>query len=189
MILPPRPPNSRDREAGRILTHVARTAVAAALTGCPTQPPRPDPSAMAPSLLNPQPVFVTIRTRDGNLRGCIGTLRARCPDVVEETWRLAREAAFSDSRFSPVTLAEMPDLRFEVSVLQPLEPVSDLAILDPHRFGIVVSTEDGRRGALLPDVEGIDTVDRQLAIARRKGGIGAMEPARIQRFTVQKFSE
>lgn len=170
-----------------MLTHIARTAVAAAFTGRPNRPPSTTPSA--PSLLGPHPVFVTIRTRDGDLRGCIGTLRARCPDVIEETWRLAREAAFRDSRFPPVTFAEMPDLRFEVSVLHPLEPVSDLALLDPHRFGVVVSTEDGRRGALLPDVEGIDSVDRQLAIARGKGGIGASESIRIHRFTVEKFSE
>jgi len=102
---------------------------------------------------------------------------------------MAREAALSDSRFEPVRLEELADLRFEVSVLSPLEPVHHVGQLNPARFGVVVSTPDGRRGALLPDVEGVDTVGDQLAIARRKGGIGPTEHADIRRFTVLKYRE
>ena len=69
-------------------------------------------------------------------------------------------------------------------MLGPLEPAEGPQDLDPARFGVVVSTADGRRGVLLPALEGIDRVERQLEIARRKAGIGPLEPVRLQRFTV-----
>jgi AMMECR1 domain-containing protein len=80
-------------------------------------------------------------------------------------------------------------LRFEVSVLFPLEEVTSTAELDPQRYGVMLATEDNRRGVLLPDVKGIKTVGQQLATVRRKGGIGEFEPVRIQRFAVKKFRE
>jgi len=80
-------------------------------------------------------------------------------------------------------------LRFEVSVLFPLEEVTSPAELDPQRYGVVLTTEDNRRGLLLPDVKGIKTVEQQLTTVRLKGGIGEFEPVRIQRFVVKKFRE
>lgn len=170
---------------GEWLPRIARAAVASAVGrtsdhGLPSR---------VGFLGSAHPVFVTIRDSRGRLRGCIGTLTPRCADVVAETWRLAREAAFSDTRFAPVTRSEVDDLRFEVSVVQPLELVADPGDLDPARYGVVVSTPDGRRGALLPAVEGIDTVDRQLSLARRKGGIGADEAIAIQRFETVRYRE
>lgn len=170
---------------GPDLVREARAAVAAHLNHAT---PRTSPTP-AGALAEPHPVFVTLRTPDGRLRGCIGTLIARCPHVLDETRALAREAAFADLRFPPVTPDELPNLRFEVSVVQPLEEVHDATELDPAQFGIVVSAADGRRGALLPEVDGIETSSQQLAVARRKGRICPGEPVRIQRFRVQKFCE
>jgi len=134
-------------------------------------------------------VFVTIRGPNRELRGCVGTLTPRFVNTVEETWHVARDAAFHDGRFAPVGANELEQLHFEVSVLFPLETVTSAAELDPRRYGIMLATGDGRRGVLLPDVEGVDTVEQQLAIARSKGGIGESEPVRMQRFAVRKFSE
>jgi AmmeMemoRadiSam system protein A len=134
-------------------------------------------------------VFVTIRHADGDLRGCVGDLRPRCVNVAMETWQLARDAAFRDHRFSPVTADELPGLSFEVSVLSPLEEVASTAALDPERYGVVVESDDGRRGALLPGIDGLDTVEEQLSMVRRKGGMTATEPVRLWRFTVNKFRE
>ncbi len=170
---------------GRELPAIARAAVWARLRDDPAVPP-PVASGF---LAEPHPVFVTIRNLQGDLRGCIGTLVAKRPSVAVETWVLAREAAFGDPRFAPVQAREFEQLRFEVSVVAPLEVVASPTELDPRRYGVVVSTEDGRRGALLPDIAGIDTVDQQLAIARRKAGIHLREPVRLQRFTVQSFDE
>ena len=166
-----------------MLPQIARAAVQHALTGQQARLPRASGSFLG----SPHPVFVTIRDGPGRLRGCVGTLSPRCATVVEETWRMAREAALSDSRFDPVRLEELAGLRFEVSVVSPLEPVGDTGELDPVRYGVVVSTPDGRRGALLPDVEGVNSVSDQLSIARRKGGIGPTERAEISRFTVLKY--
>lgn len=167
------------------LPRVARASIAAALSGAADQPP----AATGDELQQRHGVFVTLRDRDGRLRGCVGTLRPKYGNVIEETWRLARNAAFSDSRFSPVGATEFPDLRCEVSVLQPPEEVTDEAALDPQRYGVVVSTDDGRRGALLPGLPDVRTVAEQLAIARRKGGIKAHEPVRLERFAVAKFHD
>jgi MEMO1 family protein len=167
------------------LPQVARASVQAALTGTAEEPP----GAADEDQRQRHAVFVTIRDCDGALRGCVGTLNPRYPNVVEETWRLAREAAFQDGRFPPVQAAELPGLSFEVSVLQPLEDVATPEKLDPRRYGVVVTAEDGRRGALLPDIPEIRTIPQQLAIARRKGGIESWEPVRLERFTVVKHEE
>ena len=74
-------------------------------------------------------------------------------------------------------------------MLSPLEETASKAELDPQRYGVVLATEDGRRGVLLPDIKEIRTVEQQLTLARCKGGIGEFEPVRIQRFTVIKFRE
>ncbi len=172
-----------DTTGGILLPRVARASVLTALRiGQVTLP------GFGPDFLNrPYPVFVTLRDARGALRGCVGALRPHCRRLVDETWRLAREAAFSDSRFRPVTTDEALQIRFEVSVLGPLEAVASPSSLDPEVFGVVVSTADGRRGVLLPAIEGVDSVACQLRLARQKGGISPVEPARIQCFRVERF--
>jgi AmmeMemoRadiSam system protein A len=131
---------------------------------------------------------VTLRNPDGSLRGCIGTLEPTASDLVQETARNAVHAATSDPRFAPVSAAELPRLRLEVSVLMPSEPAADLAELDPRRFGVIVSDAHGRRGVLLPNLEEVNDAATQVAIARRKGGIPASDPATLRRFEVLKFA-
>jgi MEMO1 family protein len=176
----------RDESAGQIeLPQIARSSIAAAFGAAVEKPA----AAAAGFLAERHGVFVTLRDLSGRLRGCVGTLTPRCRDTVEETWRVARDAAFRDGRFPPVSPEELPDLHFEVSVMFPPEEVASGAELDPQRFGVVVTAADGRRGVLLPDVAGVETVAQQLALARRKGGIGEFEPVRLRRFAVKKFCE
>lgn len=173
---------------GERLLGLARRSVSSALEPGPAQAT----SERFPSdgvLGGPGAVFVTLRGGDGRLRGCIGTLSPKFQTVAEETWRMAREAAFGDSRFPPVRAQELPWLKFEVSVLGPMEEVADLTTLDPRRYGIVVSAGDGRRGALLPNIEGVETLEAQVSIARRKGGIRPAEPIRVWRFETCHFVE
>lgn len=171
--------------AGECLPGVARHSVEAALH----HQSGPPPPAKSAYLNRAAAVFVTIRHRGGKLRGCIGTIQPATANVVTETWRNARLAALQDSRFEPVTLNELPQLRFEVSVLHPPEEIGSEAELDPKRYGVIVSTEDGRRGLLLPAIEGISTVPEQVLFARRKGRIDPEEPVRLERFEVERFSE
>lgn len=174
-----------DKNDGNLLPALARRAVVTDLSGSYEPPPAPPGEYLGAS----HGVFVTIRQRGGQLRGCIGTCVPVCPNIVAETWRVARLAALQDHRFIPVTLAELPGLRFEVSVLHPLEEVTSEAQLDPRRYGVVVSAADGRQGLLLPGITEIKTAEEQLQIARRKGLIKPGEPVTVQRFQVDCFKE
>jgi AMMECR1 domain-containing protein len=113
----------------------------------------------------------------------------RYANTAEETWQLARSAAFNDGRFEAISARELEHLRFEVTVVLPPEEITTMAELDPGRYGVVVETDDGRRGVLLPGLKDIDTPDQQVALARLKGGIGESEPVLLKRFAVIKFCE
>jgi len=174
-----------EQEAGNALPQIARQSLEAAFRGDAGKPA----FAIEGILGERHGVFVTIRGPHRKLRGCVGTLTPHFANTAEETWHVARDAAFRDGRFRPVGAKELENLRFEVSVLMPLEEVASPADLDPQRYGVVLTTEDGRRGLLLPDVKGVKTVQEQLDGARFKAGIYADEPFRIQRFEVKKFRE
>ena len=132
--------------------------------------------------------FVSIKTRSGALRGCIGTLAPSQRSLDREIIANAVSASTRDPRFPPMTREELPGVLFSVDVLSDPEPVTDLADLDPGEWGVIVS-KDGRRGVLLPDLEGVDTVEEQLAIAARKAGIAELRGASVERFRVDRFKE
>jgi AmmeMemoRadiSam system protein A len=155
---------------------VARQAIHAALRREPFDPPTDDRPAAG--------VFVTLH-RDGALRGCVGSIVPQSASLSAEVARMAPEAALADDRFAPVTLAELPDLHIDVSVLEPPEEVADATGLDPARFGVIM-TSGWKRALLLPDIDGIDTVERQLDAVRRKAGIRPDAPVRLERFSVRK---
>jgi MEMO1 family protein len=134
-------------------------------------------------------VFVTLRTDQGALRGCRGSLQPMENDLVQETWQNAQATAFHDHRFPPVEAADLPHLRYSVSVLGALEPVASPEGLDPAIYGVLVSATDGRKGLLLPAIAGIDSVEQQLAIARSKAGIAPDEWIGLQRFKTRCFKE
>jgi AMMECR1 domain-containing protein len=98
-------------------------------------------------------------------------------------------AAIHDGRFPPVTAAELPHMRFTATVLGQLEPVASPRDLDPAVYGVLVSAADGRRGVLLPAIEGVGSVGEQLAIVREKAGISDDESIQIERFTAKTFKE
>ncbi len=134
-------------------------------------------------------VFVTIRGSQGELRGCRGTIEPRHNNLVEETRAVALSSAFEDSRFEPVNADELDGLHYEVSVLHPAEPVKGMSDLDPHTYGVIVRTPDGRRGLMLPEVEGLDSVEKQIMATCRKAYIDPREPMSFERFKVDKFKE
>jgi AmmeMemoRadiSam system protein A len=133
-------------------------------------------------------VFVSLHLPDGSLRGCIGTTEPQLASVEEETVANAISAAAADPRFYPLTEAELDGLDISVDVLGPTEEVDSVEELDPKRYGIVVRTIDGRRALLLPDLEGVDTVEQQLRITCRKGSIDPnADQYRIYRFEVERY--
>jgi len=133
--------------------------------------------------------FVTIRSRNGDLRGCIGTIEPQQDNIVEETRRNAVASAFRDHRFSPVTSDELDDLQFEVSVLHPPHPVTNLKTLNPQCDGLIIQTKAGRRGLMLPDIPQLDTVEKQIEAICRKVNIPLDTPMDFQTFRVEKIKE
>jgi len=127
-------------------------------------------------------VFVSLKIR-GQLRGCIGTISATTGSVAQEIIRNAIESGTEDPRFDPVEVDELSELEYSVDVLGPAEPIRDKSLLDPVRFGVIVSYK-GRRGLLLPNLEGVDSVDDQLSIALSKAGIPPSADYTIERFEV-----
>ena len=128
--------------------------------------------------------FVSLK-KDGRLRGCIGTIAPVRASLAEEIIENAISAGCHDPRFSPVREDELSELVYDVDVLGQPEPVEGPDQLDPVRYGVIVSTPDGRRGLLLPNLDGVDSVDEQLSIAARKGGISLGEKdVRLERFEV-----
>ena len=147
-----------------------------------------DPPADLPSALRERSgAFVTLRTR-GQLRGCIGTLAPTRPDIAREIIACAVAAARDDPRFPPVRIDELARLGYEVDLVGPLEAIEGPDGLDPKLYGLLVEAED-RRGVLLPDLQGVDTVEQQLGIARRKAGLALDIPTRLYRFEVRRFVE
>jgi MEMO1 family protein len=127
-------------------------------------------------------VFVSIK-KNGQLRGCIGTIAPTTSSIAEEIMRNAVASSVEDPRFVPVHANELSDLTFSVDVLGEPEPVTATYKLDAKRYGVIVS-KGRQRGLLLPNLEGVDTVEEQLAIALRKAGIGEHEGFSIERFEV-----
>jgi len=131
-------------------------------------------------------VFVSMK-KNRELRGCIGTISSTTGSIAEEIIRNAVEAGLNDPRFSEVEKDELMDIDFSVDVLTEPEPAS-LKDLDPKEYGVIVKTR-GKSGLLLPDLEGVDTVEEQLSIALRKAGIEPDEEYSIQRFKVIRHKE
>lgn len=165
------------------LLSIAREAIEARLRGAAYTPP-----ALSPPLDASRGVFVTLRDAEGGLRGCIGHMQPSHSRLSAEVADCAVASAFGDPRFAPVTAQELPALRIEISLLGPTEPVRDSAGLDPRRYGVEVRS-DGRRGVLLPDIPGVDSVEAQIGIACRKAGIHPEERFEIARFEVDKITE
>ncbi|HAF26349.1 MAG TPA: extradiol ring-cleavage dioxygenase [Lachnospiraceae bacterium] len=126
--------------------------------------------------------FVSIHEH-GKLRGCIGTILPTTGSVADEIIQNAVSACARDPRFEPIREDEIPYLEVNVDVLTKPEKISSKDELDVKRYGVIV-THGYKRGLLLPDLDGVDTIDDQIDIARRKGGIREDEPYELERFEV-----
>ena len=130
-------------------------------------------------------VFVSLK-KFGDLRGCIGTFIPAQENIAQEIIKNAISAAIDDPRFSPVTISELEDLSISVDVLSAPEEVKDISQLDPKKYGVIVSS-GYKKGLLLPDLEGVDTAEYQIDIAKRKAGIYPNEKVKLYRFEVKRY--
>jgi AmmeMemoRadiSam system protein A len=175
---------AREAPAGRDpLVELAGRAIEAYISDGVTLKPEPIPG------LEPRRagVFVSLHLPDGSLRGCIGTTEGYRDSIEEEIVGNAISAATRDPRFFPVQSSELAGLDISVDVLGAAEEVDGPESLDPKTYGVIVRTADGRQALLLPDLEGVDTVEQQLRIVCRKGGIDYdRDHYRIYRFRVER---
>jgi AmmeMemoRadiSam system protein A len=133
--------------------------------------------------------FVSIKkVPQGELRGCIGTIHPMRDSLWEEIVSNARAAASEDPRFPPLGTKELARCHVSVDILEEPTLIEDLSDLDPSIYGVIVEG-GGRKGVLLPDLEGVETADRQISMAMRKAGIGVGERVVLYRFKVNRFTE
>jgi AmmeMemoRadiSam system protein A len=142
------------------------------------------PPALTAEMQERAGVFVSLH-RGGRLRGCIGTFAPTTENVAQEVIRNAIESSTRDPRFAPMTKNELEGLEISVDVLTEPEAVASKQGLDPTCYGCIVKA-GARRGLLLPDLEGVNTAEEQIAICRRKAGIGEDEPVELFRFKVRR---
>ena len=121
--------------------------------------------------------------KDGNLRGCIGTIYPVCPTLAQEIINNAVSSGTRDPRFNPVKPSELDELVYSVDVLGETEDINSPSELDVKRYGVIVS-KGYRKGLLLPNLDGVDTVEEQISIAKQKAGISPDESVKLQRFEV-----
>jgi len=145
----------------------------------------PDPDSLPEFGSSRRGCFVSLHLK-GSLRGCIGTIGPTAPDIKTEIIRNAVASCSQDPRFDPVSVEELAQLEISVDILEEPESVDSRDSLDPAEYGVIV-TSGYRRGLLLPGLDGVDTVDEQLSIACRKGGIDSGEAFSIERFLVTRY--
>jgi AmmeMemoRadiSam system protein A len=146
----------------------------------------PPPQPLGDAMKQSAGVFVSIK-KHGELRGCIGTILPVTENLAEEIIANAIASSTQDPRFDPVEPEELGELTISVDVLSQPERVHDPASLDAKKYGVIVKA-GSRRGLLLPDLEGINTPEEQIAICRRKGGIRPGEAVELFRFTVTRHN-
>ncbi len=143
----------------------------------------PDRSSLPDEMISKRSgAFVSIH-KNGQLRGCIGTFLPIQDNLANEIIGNAISASTRDPRFSPITADELDSLEINVDVLSTPEDIDSPDQLDVKRYGVIVSN-GGRRGLLLPDLEGVDTIEDQISIAMQKAGIYPGEQIKLQRFEV-----
>ena len=153
-------------------------------TGRPAELPDDVPSEV---LSQRAGAFVSLHER-GQLRGCIGTIAATCENVALEILQNGVSACSQDPRFDPVQPDELDFLDYSVDVLGDAESIDSPAQLDPKRYGVIV-TKGWHRGLLLPNLEGVDTIDAQVSIAKQKAGISVYdEDVQLERFEVVRHT-
>lgn len=172
------------------LLSIARTSIESALDGVRV---RVDESSLDPSLTRPAGAFVSLHTHDGDLRGCIGSIHAVAP-LCHAVSSNAINAAFRDPRFYPLTREELPGVHIEISVMSPIEVVTDVETIDVGRDGLIIS-RGGRAGLLLPQVATEYGWDRETFLAQTCQKAGLPKDAwtrpetRIERFSAEVFCE
>ena len=149
--------------------------------------PMPCPSPVPDEMNDQLGAFVSIKKKiNYELRGCIGTVTPNQDNLAKEIIQNAVSAATRDPRFKSVTIEELDQLLFSVDVLSPLEPIDNPEQLNPRQYGLSIKYKE-YHGILLPDLEGIDTTQRQIDLCLKKGNIKKNAAYKMYRFEVERY--
>ncbi len=174
----------------RQLLRIAREAIEVVHAG---RAPEWDARDFDDELCRPAGAFVTLRTKGGDLRGCIGSIHPVHP-LYHAVTSSAISAAFRDLRFVPVQPEELPRLEIEISVMGPIERVATPGEIMVGRDGLIVS-RGHRAGLLLPQVATEYGWERETFLAQTcvKAGLPPaawrLQDTRIERFAAEVFGE
>ena len=146
----------------------------------------PCPSPLPPRMEFQSGTFVSIKTKANELRGCVGTITPSQKNLAKEIIHNSVNAATRDPRFKPLKIEELDHLLFSVDVLTPLEPVDKVEQLNPKQYGLSIKYK-GQQGVLLPDLEGIDTTQKQIELCLKKGNIKKNASYQMYRFEVERY--
>ena len=139
-------------------------------------------------LLVKKSCFVSLHiAKNSNLRGCIGTIQPVQENLFHEIIKNAVSSASRDSRFKPLSIEELDLIEISVDVLSIPEKKENLSNHNPKTHGLIISDGNYRRGVLLPNLEGIDTVEQQVDIVMEKAGIYDHINLEYYTFTVERF--
>ena len=172
------------------LLSIARISIESVLEGVR---PHIDETALDPELIRPSGAFVSLHTHEGDLRGCIGTIHPVAP-LCHAVSSNAINAAFRDPRFYPLEREELPRVHIEISVMSPIEVVTDVGTILIGRDGLII-TRGSRAGLLLPQVASEYGWDAETFLAHTCQKAGLPRDAwqhpdcRIERFSAEVFSE
>ena len=178
-----------NEEQRKTLLRVARQSIAAVLDGRSPDWKAEDFDEM---LRQPAGAFVTL-TRDGDLRGCIGSIQAVAP-LYKAVVSSAVSAAFRDPRFPPLSAGELEHVELEISVMGPIERVTNIEDIVVGRDGLIIS-RGAYAGLLLPQVATSYGWDRQTFLEQtcRKAGLPPdawrAQDCRIEKFSALVFGE
>lgn len=139
-------------------------------------------------------VFISIHQKNAkpgeeDLRGCIGTVMPTKENIAQEIIDNAISASSRDYRFSAINKDELDKLDISVDILGSPESIDGVTSLNTEKYGVIVKSENGRTGLLLPNLPGIDDPEYQIAIARQKAGILASENVYLYRFETTRYKE
>lgn len=133
--------------------------------------------------------FVSLHLENDELRGCIGTLEPHEKNLAEEIRRNAMSAAFHDQRFNPLSIEEFPTIKLSVDVLTEPERIYSTDDLDPFVYGLIITDGKFHRGVLLPSIPGIDSVEKQIQVVKRKAGLEMADERNLEfyRFSSNRY--
>ncbi|MFP4620546.1 MAG: AmmeMemoRadiSam system protein A [Bacteroidales bacterium] len=148
-----------------------------------------DESEIPTALKLKLPCFVSIYS-NGDLRGRKGSVEPKHNSLYNEIIENAVSSVEETNKTDPLKEEELDNITLTVDVLSNPKPVENKSFLKPGKHGIIIEDDGGKKAFVLPETDGIETVEQQMQAARKKAGIDEKVPEnelKLLNFTVTKY--